>query len=278
VTTPLPGIIVMDNAATAELPDGTVPAFTLQSLTRWKAFGLHLAISALIAGTVVALVVVLWYPSPYFAAMGGEVLLRLLIGVDVVIGPLITLIIFDARKPRLKYDLATIAVLQVAALAYGGYVMFDARPVYNVFVGDRFHTVPANSIDQDSLARSAPGFSPLPLDGPRVVGARKPANAEESTQIAMASMVGGPDIPHLPHLYVPYASVAAEAARAAKPLVRLAQKGKEPAEQVADFVSVNGRAGRGLGFVPVKARNRDFAAVVDRKTGEIVGYLPVDPW
>ena len=37
-------------------------------------------------------------------------------------------------------------------------------------------------------------------------------------------------------------------------------------------------AGRSLGYVPVKARNRDFAAVVDRKTGEIVGYLPINPW
>lgn len=268
----------MDNAAAAELTARTVPAFTLQSLTRWKAFGLHLAISALIAGIVITLVVVLWYPSPYFMAMGGELLLRLLIGVDVVIGPLVTLIIFDPKKPRLKYDLATIGVLQLAALAYGGYVMFDARPVYTVFVGDRFYTVPANSIDHESLARAASEFGPLPLDGPRVVGARKSANADESRQIAMVAMVGGPDIQHLPHLYVPYASVAAEAARAAKPLVRLAQKGKEPSEQVTDFVAVNGRAARSLGFVAVRARNRDFAAVVDRKTGEIVGYLPIDPW
>ena len=268
----------MDNAAAAELTTRTVPAFTLQSLTRWKAFGLHLAISALIAGIVIALVVVLWYPSPYFVAMGGEVLLRLLIGVDVVIGPLITLIIFDPRKPRLKYDLAAIAALQVAALTYGSYVMFDARPVYTVFVGDRFYTVPANSIDQGSRARAVPEFGPLPLDGPRVVGARKSANADESREIAMLAMVGGPDIQHLPHLYVPYASVTAEAARAAKPLVTLAQKGKEPSDRVTDFVAVNGRAGRSLGFVPVRARNRDFAAVVDRKTGEIVGYLRVDPW
>ena len=268
----------MDNAATAEPTNRPMPAFTLQSLTRWKAFGLHLALSALIAATVVALVVKLWYPSPYFAAMGGEMLLRLLIGVDVVIGPIITLIIFDPKKPRLKYDLATIAVLQVAALAYGGYVMFDARPVFNVFVVDRFHTVPANSIDDESLVRAAPGFNALPTDGPHVVGARKPTDVGEARQIAMIAMVGGPDIPHLPHLYVPYADVEADAARVARPLVRLSQKGKEPAQQVTDFVSIDGRAGRSLGFVPVRARNRDFAAVVDRKTGEIVGYLAIDPW
>ena len=50
---------------------------TLQSLTRWKAFGLHLALSALIAATVLLLVVWFWYPRPYFEAMGGAMLLRL---------------------------------------------------------------------------------------------------------------------------------------------------------------------------------------------------------
>ena len=252
---------------------------TLQSLTRWQAFVLHLAISALIATTVIALVVMLWYPPPYFAAMGGEILLRLLIGVDVVVGPLITLIIFDRAKPRLKYDLATIAVLQLAALSYGSYVMFQARPVYTVFSGGYFQTVAANSIDEESLVRAAPDFSLLPLNGPHVVGVRKPDSADEALRIGMSAMAGGPDIVNLPHLYASYGGdVAAEAARAAKPLVTLAQRGKVPAEQVTDIVNSNLRSGRSLGFVPVRARNLDFAAVVDRKTGEIVGYLPINPW
>lgn len=266
----------MDNAA--ELTDRTMPAFTLRSLSRWKAFGLHLAISALIAAIVVTLVVVLWYPGPYFVAMGGEVLLRLLIGVDVVLGPLITLIIFDTRKPRLKYDLATIAVVQLAALAYGSYVMFESRPVYSVFVRGFFETVPASGIIEESLRRAGPQFRSLPLNGPRVAGAKRPADPAEADRITMEALQGGPDIANLPHLYVPYTEVAAEAARVAKPLVTLSQKGKEAAEQVNDFVSVDGRASRSLGFVPVKARNKDFAVVVDRKTGEIVGYLPVNPW
>jgi hypothetical protein len=255
-----------------------MPALALHSLTRWKAFGLHLAISALIAATVVGLVVVLWYPRPYFVAMGGETLLRLLIGVDVALGPLITLIIFDTKKPGLKYDLATIAVLQLAALAYGSYVMFEARPVYTVFIGGYFQSVPADSIDEESLARAAPGFKPLPLDGPHIVGARKPADQDEAIRLGLSAMHGGPEVVNLPHLYVPYAEVAAEAARAAKPLVTLARQGREPADEVSAFVRANGRSDRSLGYVPVKARNRDFSAVVDRKTGEIVGYLPINPW
>lgn len=248
----------------------------LQSLTRWKAFCLHLAISAFVAAMVVTLVVLLWYPTPYFDAMGGATLLRLLIGVDVVLGPLITLIIFDPAKPRLKYDLATIAVLQLAALAYGSYIMFDARPVYNVFVGDRFNTVAANAIDADSLGRAAADYRELPLSGPRVVGARMPTNPGEVAELVLG-LNKGADLPDLPHLYMPYSEAAPSVARASRPLVRLAQQSKENSAAIDRFVGEHGRA-RNLGYVPVKARNADFAAVVDRKTGEIVGYLAINPW
>ena len=106
--------------------------------------------------------------------MGGATLILLLIGVDVVIGPLITLIIFDPKKKSLRFDLAVIAVLQLGALLYGCSVMFNARPVYNVFVVDRFEVVAANAIDEESREKAAPEFRSLPLTGPKVVG-RPPA-------------------------------------------------------------------------------------------------------
>ena len=251
---------------------------TLQSLNRWKAFGLHLAISGLLALAVVTVVLMVWYPRPYFAAMGGETLLRLLIGVDVALGPLITLIIFDAAKPRLKYDLAAIAVLQVAALLYGGYVMFEARPVYNVFSVDRFDIAAANTIDAPSLAKAAEEFHALPLTGPRVVGARLPAGRKERMELTIESTMGGADLHERPHLYVPYAQVAGDAARVAKPMAKLAQRGPDAAERVRTFIDATGRTEASVGYVPVRARNQDMAAIVDRKSGEIVGFLSIYPW
>jgi hypothetical protein len=251
---------------------------TLQSMNRWKAFGIHLALSAVIAASVMALVIVVWYPPPYFDAMGGEMLLRLLIGIDVVLGPLITLIVFNPAKPRLKFDLATIAVLQLAALVYGGYVMFEARPVYNVFVKDRFETVPANGIDEASLARAKDEFRSLPLSGPRVVAAKPPSDPDESFKVMTSAMSGGPDVAQLPHLYTPYDTVGSDAARAARPMVDLSRQGKDSATVVSDFISTHGNGGRSLGYLPVRARNKDFVAVVDRRTGEFVGYLAVNPW
>ena len=60
--------------------------------------------------------------------------------------------------------------------------------------------------------------------------------------------------------------------------MNLSRQGKDTATAVSDFVATHGNGSRSLGYLPVRARNKDFAVVVDRKTGEIVGYLAVNPW
>jgi len=252
---------------------------TLTTLNRWKAATLHLGISAAIAATVVALMLALWYPTPYFEAMGGDTLIMILIGVDVVIGPLITLIIFDPKKKKLKFDLAVIAALQLAALVYGCSVVFEARPVYNVFVVDRFETVAANQVDAASLATVKEGeFSGLPLTGPKIIAARQPDTPQRQAEIALSAMSGGADLANLPELYVPYAQLRLDAAKSARPLAELARRQPGDAPAIRSFVAGSGRADSAIGFLPMKARNRDMAVVVDTKTGEVVGILPVYPW
>jgi len=250
----------------------------LASLNRFKASAIHLALSAAIGATVVALMLALWYPQHYFAAMGGATLIILLIGVDVVLGPLITLIVFDPKKKSLRFDLAVIALLQLAALVYGCSVMFEARPVYSVFVADRFEVIPANAIDEESREKAAPEFRSLSLTGPRVVGAREPADPQRKADIVTSAAKGGVDLANLPDLYVPYGEVRQDAARAAKPLAELARRQAQDAPVIRTFVAGSGRAEDAVGFVPMRARNQDMAVVVDKKSGDIVGMVPVNPW
>lgn len=250
---------------------------TLQSFNRWQAALIHLGLSILIAAVVVTLIVFLWYPPPYFRAMGGGTLLRLIITVDVILGPLFTLIVFDRRKPRLKLDLAIIGILQVAALAYGVFVMFEARPAWNVFVKDRFEIVAANAVDRKSLARAPEAFRTIPLMGPRLVAGRTPTDPKEALEFSMATMAGGADVAASPHLFVPLTEEAATVAQVARPLAALSRLSRDNADVVSAFAAANGK-GRELGFVPVRARNEDMAAVVDKKTGEVVGFLPLNPW
>ena len=250
---------------------------TLDRYTRWQAAPIHLGISALVAALVVWSMLFLWYPQPYFGVSGGQRLLLLLIGVDVIIGPLLTLIVFDPRKKRLKQDLAVIAALQLAALAYGAWIMFNARPVYVAFAGDRFELVEANAIDPADQARARPGFRTLPLTGPQVVGTRLPADPEERDRMGLAAMLGG-GLGLFPQHYVPYATVARSVLAKGKPLATLREGHPDRAAAIDAWVAANGKPEAALRFVPLQARRGDMAVVVDAATGEVRGVLPVDPW
>ena len=251
---------------------------TLTALNRWQASALHLALSAAIAVLVVTLMLLVWYPQQYFTAMGGDTLILILIGVDVVVGPLITLIIFDPKKKGLRFDLAVIAALQLAALAYGVSVMFAARPAYNVFVVDRFEVVAANAVDAESLAKAGAEFRSLPLGGPKIIAARQPDDANRLSEIVLSAMNGGPDLANLAELYVPYAQFRQDAAKSARPLADLAKRQPQEAAAIRAFVAASGRADGAVGFLPMKARNQDMAMIIDNKSGDIVGILPVHPW
>src|SRR6478609_8700249 len=99
---------------------------------RFKASAIHLGISLAIAVLAAMLVFGIWYPYPYRELSGGRELFLLLVSVDVILGPLITLAIFNRAKPRkeLRRDLAVVGLIQLAALGYGLWTVFVARPVH----------------------------------------------------------------------------------------------------------------------------------------------------
>src|SRR5690348_2121328 len=114
-----------------------------RAISRWRAAAIHLGLSALVATLVLFAIRFMWYPGALFGAAGGLKLFLLIAAVDVAIGPLCTLVVFRQGKKGLAFDLATIAILQVVALSYGSWVLFDSRPAWIVFVVDRFELVRA---------------------------------------------------------------------------------------------------------------------------------------
>ena len=67
---------------------------------RFKAALIHLGASALVATLIAIVVLLAWFPGFYAQAMGAYRLLALILGCDVVIGPLLSLIICSPAKPR----------------------------------------------------------------------------------------------------------------------------------------------------------------------------------
>ena len=153
---------------------------------RVRAALIHLAGSILVAALAATLVFTLWYPWPYRIVSGGSELFALLVSVDVVLGPLITLAIFDRRKPwvSLRRDLCVVVLLQVIALGYGLHTTFIARPVVLALEGDRFRAVQSLAVVAEELP-SAPEPLPAPGSPPQSGGARSWSPLGSSGSLAM---------------------------------------------------------------------------------------------
>lgn len=248
-------------------------------MSRWKAAGIYLAVSAAVAASVLGLMLLVWYPLPFFYAAGGGHLLLILAGVDVALGPLITLIVFDLKKKSLstlKFDLAVVAALQLAALGYGIHVVFQVRPVYVVFVKDRFELVTAVEIHPGELAKVARAeFRDLPLTRPKLAGALPPADKNERDRILFAAVLGGMDLHNFPQLYVPYGQLAKDAAAAGLTLAKAREVEPEAAAAIADYLADSGHSEADVRYLPLRARRTWLAAVVDAKTGAVLAFLPV---
>lgn len=172
-------------------------------MTRTRAALIHLGISSVLAMGVIALLVFGWYPWPYFLALGGLMLVTLIVGVDVVLGPLLTFIVFKSGKKSLKFDLTAIALIQAAALGYGLWAGYTSRVVYGVFVENKFHLVQANEVEESELAKATrEEFRTLPLFGPKYIAARAPASFTNSLE-NMLIQASGLGIQNMPQYYLP---------------------------------------------------------------------------
>lgn len=249
-------------------------------MSRLKAFSIHLAISAVIAASVIALMLLLWYAPPFFSALGGKHVLLILLGVDVTLGPLFTLIIFNPLKSRkaLTFDLSVIAILQTAALIYGMHVVLQARPVFVVFSKDSFDLVTANMLGKEDIAKAKnPDFRSLPLTGPVYVYSEMPTDINARNEVVISAM-SGKDLPEFPQYYMPYEEHGAVAGRAAKPVAELEQLNPERRADIESLIHASGRAESDLGYLPLRAKYRDQAVLVGKNDGKILGLLEVNPW
>lgn len=255
-------------------PRGTRATFK----QRLQAAGAHLLVSLAIAALAFALVHWVWYPREFWEMSGGRELFFLIVSVDVVLGPLITLAIFNPGKGwgRMKFDLAVVLFLQAAALTYGLWTVSAARPAYLVYAGDRFNVVSALQLEAGDLALAQRDeFRSVPWLGPQTVGTRLPSDPAEANQLLMDGLAGK-DIETQPRFYIPYAQAAARVSASAKPLQELRKKNPGAAlTQLDSAVQRLGRDDSTLRWLPVIARG-DWVALLDARSGEPLAFLPLN--
>ena len=240
--------------------------------SRWQASGTHFLICVAIAAAMVTLMLALWYPGPLFDAAGGSGLLFILVGVDVTLGPLLTLVVFKAGKPGMKFDLAVIALLQVGALLYGTYVVFLARPAFIVFVKDRFEVVSAADLAPEALAAARyPQFQRPALTGPTLAAAVMPTDPAERTKVVEAALAGS-DLQQLPRLWVPYEEQRKEVLSRAAPLERL-RKDADVGRAVDEYLAGAGSGSQETPSLLLRTRFAWLVVLLDPKTAKPIKML-----
>jgi hypothetical protein len=240
---------------------------------RWRAAGIHLLISIGMAAGVLALMLGVWYGLTLFRAMGGAGLALILIGVHLVVGPALTLLVFRSGKRGLKFDLAAIGLLQLAALLYGCYIIALARPAFIVFVKDQFQVATVAELDPQYLAEARyPQYRRPPWSGPELVYGEWPKDQKEQQDL-MFSGLAGVDLQHFPKYYAPYEQRRDEILAKALPLSRVRETEPEAAKAIDEWVASSGVDAQNLLYVRLRGRNAWVAVLIDRNTAQPVKML-----
>ena len=248
-------------------------------MSRGRAFLTHLVTSTIVVGTACAVIFFVWYPQPYFQAVGAWTVLRVLIGVDLCLGPLLTLIVFKRGKRGLKFDLAAIALVQLAALVYGMTSIYAGRPYFTVFAVDRFYVLARGDIVAEELAQRSNEVGEKPWRGPLLVAASRPTDMAAVQRLIDETVFGNlPDIERRPEYWRPYATETARIAERASSLALLKAARPQAAAQIAALPARLGVPEERLGFLPLIARNRDLSFIVDVRSGAPLEVIDVDPW
>lgn len=243
---------------------------------RLRAAGIHFLVSALIGAALAFVVLRLWFPHPFEHLAGGWDLFWIVLGVDVVLGPLVTLVVFDPRKPRrsLARDISVVALVQLAALAYGIHTVSQVRPTFLALERDRVRVVRPVDLDPGDLDRA-----PARLRHTRATGfvtvATRPVKPEEVMEVASAALAGR-DIATRPEFWLPPEQTAAAWAAAGLPMSKLRDQHRSQAALIDAAVARTGLAESNLKYLAIIARESGYVILIDGMRGNIVGYAPVD--
>jgi hypothetical protein len=147
--------------------------------TRLKAFSVHLSLSTIAFLIILYFILLHWYPKPHFTVNGGWQGIRIMLFVDIVLGPCLTLLLFNPKKSlkAILFDLSMIGIIQISAFTWGAFAVHSQRPVALSLSEGVIYPVLEEEL---TLQEKSPvEIQSLDNGKPPVVYAREPVTAEE---------------------------------------------------------------------------------------------------
>ena len=239
---------------------------------KFRAFGTHLLLSVVVFGAIIALTVRLWYPPPFFWIDGGLQITLLAAAVDIVAGPLLTLVVYRPKKPRLMMNLAVIAAIQAGALAWGVGTLYSQRPVLMAFVPynqNRFFPVTEAQVREG--ARSPQELRALSPHRPAMVFIDLPEDPADAASLMTSQMTSV--LRHTERFHAIDAERLARIARSARSRKVYEVISKKYVEGIDRFVAGHGGNADGFAFIPLQGRFGNALLAISKADGSLGGVV-----
>lgn len=240
---------------------------------RVKAFLIHGLSSVVVAICSMLLIFCVWYPVPLNSAVGVATIFFMMLAIDVIIGPLMTLLVYKQGKKTLVFDLSVIVLLQLSAFTYGLYTMAQGRPAWLVYNADRFDIVRVNELDERKRDEAKPEYMNPPWFGPQWVAAVTPVNTDARNQVVMESVFAGVDIAQRPNLYVHLDTQKVSITKHLKNMDELKKFNKE-----VDIENLRKKYPKADSWLPLKGLVKDMVVLMSKENAQPVKIVDLRPW
>jgi hypothetical protein len=245
-------------------------------MSKLRAFLTHLLLSIAVIGSLLALLVARWYPMPYFLADGGWQGIRLVAAVDVVLGPLISLVIYNRKKSRGKliFDYSVIGTIQACAFAFGVWTVFSTRTTVVVFADGNFYTVGADVAR--FLHEPYPAILKQAPTTPAYAVVTMPAAEEQRQALRRESLsMHRPLFSYVERVGPLTSETFQQLVEYQLDIPDLLARRPNARPVVDRFLERHGGTVEDYVFVPLKPRYRQIILAFARDTGRLAGWLPI---
>ena len=244
-----------------------------------KAFLFHAIFSLIICITLTLLIITLWYPNPWYKALGGlDLLIKILI-IDIFIGPICVGLVYKSHKKILEKisDIIIITIVQLCFLGYGFYVVSQSRPVFVIFIKDRFEVMVQSDIEQEFLDKASEPFNKLSLTGPAYVSIKEITDNKTKNNMILSS-AGGLDYTYFPEYYQDINLSNKEITAKLNTISQI--KFKDDADKVIfeDALKDNNLKKEDISWLAVKHRFGFMTAIMKKDSLIPMIYINIDPY
>jgi len=235
-----------------------------------KAFLLHLMLSIGLLAIILLTIYFIWYPYPLLKAVGGEHIFLLLVVIDVILGPILTFIVYKKHKKTLKFDLAVIGLIQVAALLYGIHSLLLAKPSWIVFNQNKFELVQYNQIIVNDIQGSQ--FTAKLWSKPNFVAVELSSDVSKRSEQILQEVLTGISLAQQPENYVSLTSKNKQLISSSKSMKYLFNF-----NDISEVKKVLSKCSTATRWLPLKTNGLDMVVLLN-DNGDVIKIVDLRPW